>query len=287
MPIKSALSLSAKTVAMRRRQRVATLKVKKQGRSTELWYKAELLRLVRTMQTITLEELQALKREEYQWARDGVQVGDALPAELTRSIIEAIKKRMSGLDGLAERLAKLAAQRVLGATDAALSKALLDSVKINIAPIIQSGNISKVLNKHVDANVELIKSIPEQYLQKVKDKVMANVQRGQRFESIVADIQKLGDVTESRARLIARDQTSKMNGAFNEARQRAIGINKYVWVTSNDERVREEHAANEGEIFSWDNPPETGHPGEDYQCRCVAQPYIDLDALELELGIAS
>lgn len=25
--------------------------------------------------------------------------------------------------------------------------------------------------------------------------------------------------------------------------------------------------------FSWDNPPSTGHPGEDYNCRCWAEPH--------------
>ena len=30
---------------------------------------------------------------------------------------------------------------------------------------------------------------------------------------------------------------------------------------------------NNGKIFAWDNPPPTGHPGEDYGCRCIAEPY--------------
>jgi len=30
---------------------------------------------------------------------------------------------------------------------------------------------------------------------------------------------------------------------------------------------------NDGEIFSWDNPPPRGHPGEDYNCRCWAEAF--------------
>lgn len=37
--------------------------------------------------------------------------------------------------------------------------------------------------------------------------------------------------------------------------------------------MRHSHAANEGKIFAWDNPPPTGHPGEEYNCRCTAEPY--------------
>ncbi len=47
----------------------------------------------------------------------------------------------------------------------------------------------------------------------------------------------------------------------------------YIWRTANDDKVRPAHAANEGKIFGWGNPPPTEHPGEDYNCRCTAEPY--------------
>ncbi len=52
----------------------------------------------------------------------------------------------------------------------------------------------------------------------------------------------------------------------------------YIWRTSGDSKVRASHAANNGKVFVWGNPPETGHPGEDYNCRCTAEPYApDVD----------
>jgi SPP1 gp7 family putative phage head morphogenesis protein len=124
-------------------------------------------------------------------------------------------------------------------------------------------------------NVNLIKTIAPQYFDQVQNTVFIALQQGQRWESIVEDIQHIGDVSYSRAKLIARDQTSKTNGAINEARQRDLGIDSYRWITSNDERVRETHAAHEGNIYRWDDPPEdTGHPGFDYNCRCLAAPII-------------
>lgn len=47
----------------------------------------------------------------------------------------------------------------------------------------------------------------------------------------------------------------------------------YVWRTKEDEKVRRSHRENNGKVFAWDSPPETGHPGEDYGCRCIAEPY--------------
>jgi SPP1 gp7 family putative phage head morphogenesis protein len=50
--------------------------------------------------------------------------------------------------------------------------------------------------------------------------------------------------------------------------------NYYVWRAVGDGKTRSSHADREGEVFCWDNPPEGGHPGEDYNCRCKAEKYV-------------
>lgn len=47
----------------------------------------------------------------------------------------------------------------------------------------------------------------------------------------------------------------------------------YIWRTQTDGRVRDSHAANNGKIFAWNTTVPTGHPGEDWGCRCWAEPY--------------
>lgn len=49
---------------------------------------------------------------------------------------------------------------------------------------------------------------------------------------------------------------------------------RYVWRTRGDGRVRLSHAKNEGNVISWEDPPSTGHPGEDYNCRCHASLFL-------------
>lgn len=56
---------------------------------------------------------------------------------------------------------------------------------------------------------------------------------------------------------------------------------KYVWRTCGDDKVRSEHAARDGEIFSWITPPKGGHPGSDHNCRCWAEP-VKLSGRELQ-----
>ena len=37
---------------------------------------------------------------------------------------------------------------------------------------------------------------------------------------------------------------------------------------------KKRHKEREGKIFNWHIPPTGGHPGEDYNCRCWAEPYV-------------
>ncbi|MBR1915956.1 MAG: minor capsid protein [Alphaproteobacteria bacterium] len=60
----------------------------------------------------------------------------------------------------------------------------------------------------------------------------------------------------------------------------------YIWRTEGDDKVRDAHAAREGHIYNWHIPPVGGHPGEDYNCRCWAEPFEfkkmkDMDMVDL------
>ncbi|MDD9901481.1 MAG: phage minor head protein [Alphaproteobacteria bacterium] len=49
----------------------------------------------------------------------------------------------------------------------------------------------------------------------------------------------------------------------------------YIWRTQDDGKVRGSHAANNGKVFAWNTRPSMGHPGEDFNCRCWAEPVPD------------
>lgn len=63
-------------------------------------------------------------------------------------------------------------------------------------------------------------------------------------------------------------------GLINELRQRGLGISQYVWRSRDDGKVRSSHAHYDDQVFSWDDPPEGGHPGQAFNCRCHAEPYV-------------
>ena len=51
---------------------------------------------------------------------------------------------------------------------------------------------------------------------------------------------------------------------------------KYIWRTVGDNRVREEHAALDGEVREWNDSPD---PGKEFNCRCWAEPIKIQDAI--------
>ena len=129
-------------------------------------------------------------------------------------------------------------------------------------------------------NVDLITQAGSAYVDQVREIFADESTFGKRVETIQQEIYARGNVSQSHAELIARDQTLKLNGEKNREQQERAGVDQYVWSTSGDERVREAHSKLNNLTFAWSDPPEPGHPGEDFQCRCVAIPILpELDNL--------
>lgn len=123
-------------------------------------------------------------------------------------------------------------------------------------------------------NIKLIKSVPQGFYSDVSQRVVTALRKGTRASDLQSMIQDRYGVTESRARTIARDQIGKLNGELNKARQRNMGVERFVWRTSEDERVRPEHEDLDGKTFKWNDPPSEGIPGEPINCRCEAEPVL-------------
>lgn len=122
-------------------------------------------------------------------------------------------------------------------------------------------------------NAGLISSLEDDAVAQVEKFTLRGLRAGDRHEDIAQQIAERLDVSESKAKFLARDQVGKLNASLTQHRQTAVGVDEYFWRTSGDDRVRATHAAHEGKKYRWDDPPEdTGHPGEDYNCRCTAEP---------------
>jgi hypothetical protein len=99
----------------------------------------------------------------------------------------------------------------------------------------------------------------------------------------------------NRAAFIAEDQTGTLNGKLTGRRHRDLGVVRYRWRNSRDERVRgrpdgrwpnakHSHWSREAQIFEDAKPPEDGHPGEPPRCRCWREPVFE-DLLGPEFAV--
>lgn len=258
------------------KQHISRIRAVRPSRSIEAWYRGELLALVKSFRKSVETEVlpmveKAVQKQQITGDASIIELIDAKLARLGAQFEKAVGKRAGKLaDALVSRSDRQVIERLAAMATAAFS--------LNLAGFLRrSDKLSMAIDAGAVANINLITSLPVQYLDRVKSGVMAAVMSGTRWEGVRDDILRFGVVTENRAKLIARDQVSKLNSTINRIRQTELGIVQYKWSTSGDERVRPTHRENDGKVFDWNDPPAvTGHPGEDYQCRCVAIPIIDL-----------
>lgn len=217
----------------------------------------------------------AMQQPQGSFFMDDAKGFQAISAKALMKVLEKYEK--SDRTSQAENIANGFVSRGDAQNHAEVSTNLKNQTGIDLSAYLRnSPNIVERVNELTVSNIQLIKSIRTQYLDKVQNAVMQAMVQGSLNKDLAEQLKKLGKDVESRAMLIARDQSSKLNAALTRARHEEVGIKKYMWSTSGDERVRESHAEKDGQIFEYANPPaDTGHPGHDVNCRCVQIPVLD------------
>ncbi len=243
-------------------------------------YNADLQRIVREIQQDINKTIMPLVRSlEPQYSRDSVTVAtNDQWGEILAGAFDALKGRWQSIQfqGLANRLA--------GQFVRTANQTNVDRSGFGIDIFTGSQDLNDYLAASVFDNSRLIMSIPDQYLTQVESIVMTNVRAGGRPAAISKLLQRQFGITKNRAKLISRDQTSKINGDLSMKRQQSAGFTYFQWIDSDDSRVRDRHsdiadkvtAYGKG-IYRWDNLPLSANgtpiiPGQDYQCRCIARP---------------
>ena len=162
--------------------------------------------------------------------------------------------------------------------------------------------VKNVIDSWSREQVTLITKASQDMLDTVARRIREGVKAGKSARQVTAMINAdLPGISYRRARIIARDQTAKLNSALTQGRMADAGIETYIWSTSEDERVRgnptglypkalPSHYAMNGKVCRWDDPTvwlENGewvkragdapyfHPGMAIMCRCVAIPNWD------------
>jgi len=252
-------------------------------------YYRDLLKIVRALWEDLRRDwpaIEALLKEAKEQREDVRQ--DAPPEELD-SLLSVLRLRGGKLAEQADAIAAKVDRRISDTTARQLADAIRKALgaatpevaaeSIGISQAVKGGVTSKgksVLNlierSFMRQNVALIKSIPEDFHDRVQNIVWQGIRTGSNPRDVRKQLQEAFGVERNRAKLIARDQTNKLFGQLNHVRQEEAGITTFIWWTVGDNRVRDSHEKLHGKVFTWKDGANGLFPGDDINCRCIAEP---------------
>lgn len=248
-------------------------------------YNAQLQKIVRAIRKDINEKIIPLVRGlEFQYIGDSA-TKDSWPDEIM-SLFAQIKGRWSSpaFLGASKDVASIFVKSINVQNSRRFSKSVKPIGVTGIDIFGDSPKLQDILNASIADNTRLITKMSNDYLEQVQSIVMTNMRSGLRPSAIVKQLQNQFKISERRAALIARDQTSKANGELSKQRQEDTGFKFFKWKTSDDIRVRDEHddfadadiGFGKG-VYKWDKPPKDKNgvpviPGSPVNCRCVAIP---------------
>ena len=228
-----------------------------------------------------------------------------------RRLDEIRKMYQMQFDGFAENMAMDWVGKVNSYNREKTMETLRKALGIDVGAVINE-NMKDDLNMMMYEAATYIKTIPQEMVMRVSERVLQHYKGIPMPENrtLARQIKEEFKVSDGRAKVLARDQTAKMNCSISAIRQTAVGIDKYIWETSKDRRVvgtpgglykkinplHKNHYKMEGLLCRWDDPTvysrdkgktwikresdmPMNHPGDDIQCRCRPAPYIDIEEL--------
>ena len=269
--------------------------------ATAAKYQAELDKLVQRMQKEYNTEVRKLFRTHADTVSElamdsssafsiGALAADASLASQARMLFNSLGKKWAKIFG---GRASSMTDRMIDGASMASRRALGDSLKkisggITIPVPDMPGELSEKITAATAENVGLIKSISQQYHERISQLVLRSISSGGNgAQDVFEGIRHYDGLTEKRAKFIAVDQSRKAVAAMNYERAKSVGIKKGIWLHSGgSSEPRKMHVALDGQEFDLDNPPiinekgERGMPGTEPNCKCSWQPVLDLGDAE-------
>ena len=153
--------------------------------------------------------------------------------------LEYIRKTYEDMFSLnANQIAEMWVERVNNNNRKKMMADLREKLGIDVSTILDD-EMKKDLEVMMLEAATYIKTIPTELVFKVSDRVLQHY-KGIPFpngRTLREQIKEEFKVSDGRAKVLARDQTAKMNTSISAIRQHDIGIDMYIWRTVQDQRV--------------------------------------------------
>lgn len=145
------------------------------------------------------------------------------------------------------------------------------AVGLDVTPL--DPQVASLVDGFVHENVALVRKLQGGALDDLETLLTRAAADGLTGDAVAEQIAARFGVAERHARLIARDQITKLESRLTQARCEEIGIASYNWVSLiYGPNRRAHHVARHGKRFRYDSPPADGHPGMAICCQCRQEP---------------
>lgn len=203
---------------------------------------------------------------------------DSLMAELARLALELVGSVVTKLPGQFNAVSKF--------NEGQFKLVVKANTGLTLPPVMPGAPSSSLLGVNVfrsepflkplaegwiSENTALIKSLPTRLHPELEGIIRRGVMNGQSVKDIKDQLKVRYGVTDYRAKLIAQDQTLKLNADLTRYRLQSVGVEEYIWRSVQDSRVRPEHAERNGNTYPWKGGAGGSHPGQEVRCRCRAE----------------
>lgn len=205
--------------------------------SIEKWYREQMISLMRDMRSDLIQDV--VKPYQSEIAMDGI-------LDWMGHVVDSlVNKWQDRLDNLSELIAKDLVRKSKTHYDKRLHN-MLKKRGFTVS-FTHTKFVEDQAQIALGENVALIKSIGNQYLDKVRSAVWRSVKGGYDLESLIKQLREIDGVEDRRAKNIAKDQVAKINQAFEDARAAELGIKEAIWLHSSASKVpRKDHVKAHG-----------------------------------------
>ncbi|MEK5340517.1 minor capsid protein [Weizmannia sp. FSL W8-1119] len=243
--------------------------------AAEAAYFRDIQRLVTELGKVTLQvfdeqikpQIKLYGQDSYGYIMDG-------PLDVIQRAIEIIKGLSLGIFASTE--IRNICTRFLNAVNAQSKANIQQQARIiGIDPTQSEPWLDEFMRSSINENVSYISTIRDEFFPKIEGIIYQGVKNGSSIKSIRDQLVERIGMTKNRAQFIAVDQTGSIFGQMTAKRHQEMGVEKFKWSTSHDDRVRQAHRVLDGRVFAYSDPPSEGLPGTPYRCRCVAIPVFD------------
>jgi SPP1 gp7 family putative phage head morphogenesis protein len=156
-----------------------------------------------------------------------------------------------------------------------LYKAIEKQIGIDYRQLINEERLTDDYNALVLETAQWAKKLRDDTLEFFTANSLRVMTQGATMEQVMSEFDETASKRKDHAKFVARNQIANFNSMMTKVRAQNLGIEKAVWVTSADERVRPCHRDRNGKEFDLKEglyskcDGKELLPGTDFQCRCT------------------